>query len=123
MVLYKHLDAIRKLPPTGTTTQLVFVRQRLVLPVTKHVLPLHHVALIAEDGTRRHILEHGPYRAQGNQSTDDLPALGVLYMPLPSVDLTLEEILAYEDTLPRTYIVGVRDCRHHVRDLLKFVYL
>jgi len=35
---------------------------------------------------------------------------------------TIENIAEFEARLPTKYIIGIRDCRHHVLDLLHYLY-
>lgn len=41
---------------------------------------------------------------------------------LPNIPYGMTEIMTYDSNLPQTYLLGVRDCRHHVRDMLTFCY-
>ena len=41
---------------------------------------------------------------------------------LPNIPFELQEIVEFEDTLPSNYVFGMRDCRHHVSDVLRFCY-
>lgn len=78
---------------------------------------VYHVGLLAENEGNVIVLEHGPINAR-------LPAAQPLerVMQLPGVELSLQELLDYQDTLPKHYLIGVRDCRHHVIDVLNFCY-
>lgn len=118
--LYSRVLAkIEKARPTGKTTSLALIQQRVcVLP---KVCPPHiyHVGLVAESSGRKHIFEHGPIEY------DPLRALefeDTVYVQLPSVINTIDDILTFELTLPTKYIIGMRDCRHHVIDLLDYLY-
>lgn len=41
---------------------------------------------------------------------------------LPNIPMDMETIIDHEQSLPNMYILGVRDCRHHVSDMLNFCY-
>jgi hypothetical protein len=99
-------------------TNICLLQQRLRLPGP---VPLYHVGLLGEDvhtGERR-LFEHGPEDWVGNRFAiqDD-----VVCTPLPPVYRALDDISEYANTLPQAYILGIRDCRHHVADILKWCY-
>jgi len=94
----------------------VFVVQKaFVVPRT------HHVAVLVVDihGQQRHrLFEHGSgiaiprslYRKNADLEIEDLG----------DTIKTIEDIERYEKTLPKHYVLGARDCRHHARDILAF---
>lgn len=41
---------------------------------------------------------------------------------LPNIPMDMETIIEHEESLPSMYVLGVRDCRHHVSDMLNFCY-
>ena len=41
---------------------------------------------------------------------------------LPNIPYGMTEIITYDKSLPDFYWVGVRDCRHHAVDMLRFCY-
>ena len=41
---------------------------------------------------------------------------------LPNVPYSIEELVLLEADLPRMYLIGYMDCRHHVRSMLKRMY-
>ena len=41
---------------------------------------------------------------------------------LPNIDNSIQDVLELEESLPSLYLLGVRDCRHHVSDMLKLCY-
>lgn len=41
---------------------------------------------------------------------------------LPNVTHTIADIRDYEETLPKLYVIGLQDCRHHASNILKFCY-
>jgi hypothetical protein len=41
---------------------------------------------------------------------------------LPNIHFDMDDIIEHEQTLPNMYMLGVRDCRHHVSDMLHFCY-
>lgn len=73
---------------------------------------------------RVYISEHNPSWARN--SNDDN---GVHYcwkdeisIHLPNVAHDMNDIIDHEQGLPGVYMLGVRDCRHHVSDMLSFCY-
>ena len=120
--ILRHADhARRTVRVAAPATDLFLVQQQLLVARSK--VPLYHVALLGEDrrsGARR-VFEHGPIRTNRCDARECRLSDAVL-MPLPPVGVTIDDILAFEDTLPKRYIPGVRDCRHHVRDLMAWCY-
>ena len=112
------LKKIETARPTGTATKVSLLQQRVCL--VKVCPPMiYHVGLLAcESGSeRRLIFEHGPVAYDAARDLSD-----TVFIPLPPVDNTLEDIAAFERTLPKKYVLGARDCRHHVLDLLDYLY-
>lgn len=127
----RRVDSAHRLarPTTAPSTHLYLVQQQLV--VIDRKLPIYHVALLGEDavtGSRR-VFEHGPLRVVDSNKDACLrdqrrcTIEDAIVSPLPAVEYTIDEIAEYEKTLPTQYIIGRRDCRHHVRDLLTWCYL
>ena len=118
----KVLDKIKTAQTTGTTTRITLIQQRICLAKVARVevCPprLYHVGLLAEDNEMRRIFEHGPVKYDHARDVfeDDI------IIPLPSVIQTVQDIEAFEKSLPSKYVIGIRDCRHHVLDLLHFLY-
>jgi hypothetical protein len=115
----KVLHKIERARQTGATTHMTLLQQPVCLV---RVCPpmIYHVGLIgvsSTDGERR-IFEHGPVKYDLSREMCDK----TLMIPLPSVKNTLDEIAAFESLLPDQYLVGIRDCRHHVLDLLDYLY-
>jgi hypothetical protein len=87
---------------------------------------VYHVALLARSdargATRTRVLEHGPVKYDASRFELELvdPAI---FIPLPSVHNTIDDIIEFEASLPTKYIIGIRDCRHHVLDLLNYLYV
>jgi len=119
----KVLHKIQSARETGQTTRLTLIQQKVCLATVGRlqVCPpmLYHVGLLAETEDRQRIFEHGPVQYDQTRGFDDEKTLRI---PLPSVHNALEDILAFEETLPTKYLIGVRDCRHHVLDLLGYLY-
>lgn len=106
--IYTHIsDAATT---TGTTSRVTLIQQRI------ERTPVYHVGLVVEERGYSKIFEHGPVQYDRFRDLD-----GIL-VPLPSIKHTIREIEDFESTLPREYILGIRDCRHHVLDLLRYVY-
>lgn len=113
--LYSNvLKKIERARPTGVTTSIKLLQQPVCLV---RVCPpmIYHVGLVGTEAGTQKIFEHGPVRYNPHRS------LGLL-IALPSVWNSLEEIAEFEKTLPPGYLLGYRDCRHHVLDLLEYLY-
>jgi hypothetical protein len=104
-------------------TELFLARKPLAVRVGPARLDLapynvHHVLLVARSRGRTVRLEHCP--------AGDLPWLDTSsrcrVTKLPACPVDLDELLAFEASLPREYVLGMRDCRHHVIDLLTWAY-
>jgi hypothetical protein len=117
--MYKHiLTKIRAARPTGTTSRVELLGQRICLgPVCPRV---YHVGIRVHERDVHRIFEHGPIAYDPTREID--PATNII-IPLPSVERSIEDIMSFESTLPSTYLVGIRDCRHHVLDLLDYLYV
>lgn len=79
---------------------------------------IYHVAIHAQEDIKHKIFEHGPVEYDRFRGFDG----DTFVVDLPSVHNSLDDISAFELTLADAYIVGVRDCRHHVLDLLDYLY-
>lgn len=102
----------------GAQTRVYFVRQPTRLPY------IDHVALIfdAPRGERRdvHVADHGP--ATGNLF-NDLWVSDLKVTRLPGLyDVTIDDVREFEAGLTTRYVPFLRDCRHHVMDVLDFCY-
>jgi hypothetical protein len=96
-------------------SSIALLQQRIL--VASRPTPAVHVGLVIRDlrtGDQR-LFHHGADVLR-SLYTLDTPTL----TPMPLTPYTLDEIKAYEATLPRYYVLGIRDCRHHVRDLLRW---
>ena len=126
------LKAVETARQTGETTSVVLVQQKICVrpgrpgrgPV---VCPpgMYHVGLLArsdQGATRTRVLEHGPVKYDASRFELDQITDPTIFVPLPSVHNTLDDIAAFEASLPTKYIIGIRDCRHHVLDLLNYLY-
>jgi hypothetical protein len=125
-IMYSNIiKKARLAKSTGTSTCVQLVRQQIC--IGRVCPPVYHVALLAQQpGGVAHVFEHGPVTsaevsAEGS-ATSTQPQFQTIVVPLPTVWNSIDDILAFEATLPRTYIVGFRDCRHHVLDLLDYLY-
>jgi hypothetical protein len=112
--LERRLRNIESRPHSGRT-RVYYIRQNLIVPFSIY-RPLYHVALLSirDDIARSHHLRSKLYmpRTDGN----------IHIVALPMVSDTPDDIAAYEATLPNTYILGIRDCRHHALDVLNYLY-
>jgi len=125
---------VRAARSTGDVTSLMLLRQRVCVSNGVCVPGIHHVGLLAVSENETRVFEHGPVRSftvdTPNPTAATLYDAGAplydagapLYVPLPSVHNSIADIAAFERTLPRHYVLGVRDCRHHALDLLMYVY-
>ena len=118
---------VRAARSTGDVTSLMLLRQRVCVSHGVCVPGIHHVGLLAVSENETRVFEHGPVRSFTNPTAAstlyDAPLYDApLYVPLPSVYNSLADIAAFERTLPRHYVLGVRDCRHHALDLLTYLY-
>lgn len=41
---------------------------------------------------------------------------------LPNVPFSLDEIVAFDESVSPLYVLGISDCRHHVHNMLKLCY-
>lgn len=91
------------------------IRKAFVVPKT------HHVAVLVIDvhGQQRHrLFEHGSNITIPRylfKNPEDL-----IIEDLGDTPKTIEDVERYEKTLPKHYVLGARDCRHHARDILTF---
>ena len=102
----------------GGHTRVYLVRQPTRLPF------VDHVALIfdAPRGERRdvHLAVLGP--ATGNLF-NDLWVSDLTVTRLPGLrHVTIDDVREFEAGLTTRYVPFVRDCRHHVMDVLDFCY-
>jgi len=111
------LRKIESARQTGEKTRVTLVQQPVCLA---RVCPpmIYHVGLLGVTGNDRRLFEHGPVKYDGSREMCDKTVL----IPLPSVWNSLDEISEFESMLSSKYIVGIRDCRHHVLDLLGYLY-
>ena len=111
--VYRKVGSISK--PTGNVSRVLLIQQRI--DVLRMPAPLYHVGLVVAQKDEHYIFEHGPIRYDPRREWE-----GSLVIPLPGVHNTIRDIQEFEHTLPDKYIVGLRDCRHHVLDLLEYLY-
>lgn len=68
-----------------------------------------------------YVSEHNPSWARN--SNHGIPHWkDEISIQLPNVSHDMHGIIEHEQALPRMYVLGVRDCRHHVSDMLSFCY-
>lgn len=112
-VILRARRAAATVPPRGDT-RIALVRNTLYVP------GVYHVALMANGSD---VFEHGPGGPAGRfLETLATDADYDVVMDLPSVDQEVWELREFERTLPTRYRLGFRDCRHHVADLLDYLY-
>lgn len=111
-------NTILKTKQTGTVSRVALIQQQI--RIFNFQPNFYHVGLVIEDAQtqKKRIFEHGPIAYDPHREYPD-----AIIVPLPSVELSIDDISAYHRSLPETYIIGVRDCRHHVIDLLTYLYL
>jgi len=112
--VYKKIQTIPK--ATGNVSKVLLIQQRI--DVFNIQPPLYHVGLVIMEKDLSYIAEHGPIRYDPYRAWDH----NSVTVTLPSVHNTIADVCAFETTLPKQYLVGVRDCRHHVLDLLDYLY-
>lgn len=106
--IYAHINTTAR--STGTTSKVALIQQRI------NRTPLYHVGLYVEERGFAKIFEHGPVHYDRFREVD-----GVI-VPLPHIKHSIRALEEFEATLPTEYIPGIRDCRHHVLDILQFIY-
>lgn len=113
----KVLRKIEGARQTGSMTRVTLLQQPVCVA---RVCPpmVYHVGLIGITGDDRRLFEHGPVKYDASRTMCDR----TLLIPLPSVWNTLDDISDFEASLSTQYIPGIRDCRHHVLDLLDYLY-
>ncbi len=101
----------------GGLLRVYLIRQPTRLPAIDHVALLFD----APRGARRdvHIADHGP--STGNL-INDIWVSRLTVTGLPPVARTIDEVREFESRLPTEYVPLVRDCRHHVLDVLDWLY-
>lgn len=79
----------------------------------------------SNDGTRIYISEHCP-KWDNSREDEHLRSQfewkEELSLQLPNIPYGMREIVSYDEHLPDHYVLGFRDCRHHVVDMLRFCY-
>ena len=114
----KVLKKIHTARSTGDVTSVALIQQRICL--VKVCPPMmYHVGILAVSEGGQRIFEHGPVAFD---SARDLVKENTIFIPLPSVANSLEDLEQFQATLPKKYVMGVRDCRHHVVDILDYLY-
>lgn len=103
-------EVVRTSRSTGTTSRVTLLQQRI------NSTPLFHVGLYVEERGFSKIFEHGPIQYDRFREVDGIS------VPLPHVKHSIRQLEEFEASLPKEYLIGVRDCRHHVLDLLTFLY-
>lgn len=63
-----------------------------------------------------YISEHKPF--WDNQQSINQEEI----IQMPNISLEIQDILKLESELPSMYVLGIRDCRHHVVDMLQLCY-
>jgi len=106
--IYAHIS--KAASRTGTTSRVMLIQQRI------QPTPVYHVGLLVEERGYSKIFEHGPVQYDRFRDVD-----GII-VPLPPIRQSIREIEDFESTLPTEYLLGIRDCRHHVLDLLHYIY-
>jgi hypothetical protein len=71
--------------------------------------------------TLLYVSEHNPSWAR-NASVWKTDWKDEISIQLPNIPMDMDDIMSHEKTLPSMYMLGVRDCRHHVSDMLHFCY-
>jgi hypothetical protein len=73
-----------------------------------------------------YVSEHNPVWARSsNNCNNNMPQTqwkDEISIQLPNVSHDMHEIIEHERGFSRMYVPGMRDCRHHVSDMLSFCY-
>jgi hypothetical protein len=112
--VYKKIGCIPK--ATGNVSKVALIQQRI--DVMNIQPPLFHVGLVIIEKETWYISEHGPIRYDPYRSFKH----NSVTIELPSVHNTIADVQEFELLLPTKYIMGIRDCRHHVLDVLDYLY-
>lgn len=113
--IYAHIHTNAR--QTGTTSRVTLIQQRIHVWNNTRT-PVFHVGLLVEERGFSKIFEHGPIKYDRYRPVEDDSIL----VPLPPIHQSIRHLEDFEATLPKTYVLGVRDCRHHTLDLLQYVY-
>lgn len=119
--IYEHIHTNAR--QTGSTSRVTLIQQRIHVWNNTHVnipTPVFHVGLFVEERGFSKIFEHGPIKYDRYRSVSD--DIDSILVPLPPIHQSIRHLEDFEATLPTTYVLGVRDCRHHTLDLLQYVY-
>ena len=125
------LKAVENARQTGETTSVVLVQQKICVRAGGRATGrgpvmcppgVYHVGILARSGDAKRVFEHGPVKYDASRFEQQAMEDPTLFIPLPSVENSLEDLAAFESSLPTKYIIGIRDCRHHVLDLLNYLY-
>lgn len=83
---------------------------------------MRHVFLEFDLHKTLYVSEHNPSWARSSTESVSTCWKDEISIRLPNTHRTLDELVDYENKLPNMYMLGVRDCRHHVSDMLCFCY-
>jgi hypothetical protein len=130
--LYNELNRIVNTKESFGQTRVCFVSRQLR---QNHInIDFDHVFLEFQRGVppKRHnchtsklyVSEHAPYLTTVVETTQDslYDWEMELSIQLPNIPYGLSEIKTKDLSLPSFYCPGIRDCRHHCIDMLKFCY-
>jgi hypothetical protein len=118
--LPRRIDQARQRPSSGNTRVSV-VWYKLRTPS----VPIYHVALRGEESICQNAieLERAPLDEShvlgAGWNWDPHPSI---VQQLPDIDICLEEMVKFADSLPPDYILFKNDCRHFVSDMLVHLY-
>jgi hypothetical protein len=118
----KVFQKVKLARETGHVTKVSLLQQRICIDYAHNLKicpPLYHVGLVCEDDVTHRIFEHGPIEYDRTRAYDNSHTI---VTPLPSIHQSIADLHAFEKQLPREYRLGSRDCRHHVIDLLSYMY-
>ena len=114
--LKRILNTKRKQPHIKTN---VFLKTKCnkKQPNMKHV----YLEFTNKSNNTRYICEHSPTWKDENSkpplfNTDDI------CVELPGINISIDDLKAYEKEYKSLYIIGINDCRHHVCKMLKYCY-
>lgn len=72
--------------------------------------------------SRVYVAEHAPSWATIMEQNSLFDWKDELSIQLPNIPYGFTEIIQHDKDLSPVYLLGIRDCRHHVQDMLHFCY-
>lgn len=120
--LYNNLERVVKRHESRGHTRVRFVSQALC---HRRDQRFRHVSLECREFDRVKVFEKCWYTNLNNKQPhddDDEEWRDEFTIRLPNISYTIEELVEFEASLPKAYIIGLSDCRHRVSDMLNLCY-